>query len=360
MVKGGAVLFALMMFTKTNGAASNSEHALAETKKIHEELTALRENVGGARVASKAAEGADEEATDEESTAGEEATDEEAADEHETTTTKAKAKTTATKTAPTTTVKKSSTTTKATAKSTAKTTAHAASGTSAIHWSYEGEGGPENWGELDASYSACLEGSKQSPIDIAGAKVADLPDLEFGYAPMTGAVINNGHTIQVDLKAGDTLKLGGATYNLAQFHFHGPSEHTIGGKNYPLEAHFVHKDATGRLAVVGVLIGEGAENKAFASVLAHLPEKENTPVELTEPLDLKAMLPAVQATYRYEGSLTTPPCSEGVAWNLMAQPITMSKAQITAITSHFAEPNNRPTQQLGSRELQLDISVAVH
>ena len=357
MVKGGAVLFALMMFTKTNGAASNSEHALAETKKIHEELTALSEHVGGARVASKDAEGeaTHEEATHEEAT-DEEATDEEAADEHETTTTKAKAKATAKKTAPTTTVKKSSTTTKAAAKS----TSHAATaGTSAIHWSYEGEGGPENWGELDKSYSACLEGSKQSPIDIAGAKVADLPDLEFGYAPTTGAVVNNGHTIQVDLKAGATMKLAGSTFTLAQFHFHGPSEHTIGGKSYPLEVHFVHKDTTGRLAVVGVLIGEGAENKAYASMLARLPDKANAPVQLTEPLDLKAMLPAVQATYRYEGSLTTPPCSEGVAWNLMAQPITMSKAQIAELTSRFAEPNNRPTQQLGSRALELDISVAV-
>lgn len=344
MLKGAAVLFALLMFTKTNGAASNSAHALEETKKLREAIEATNGGVDAAKEASDeegeeaseeehAAE--DEEATEDEHAADEEEEAEESSAHSKSTTTKATAKKT------TTTLKKS-TTTKAAA---------------AIHWSYEGEGGPENWGEIDKANLACVDGTEQSPIDIANAKVADLPDLKFAWTASDGTVVNNGHTIQVDVKAGGTLTIGGTTYTLAQFHFHGPSEHTIGGKSFPLEVHFVHKDPSGKLAVIGVLIGEGAENKAFAPVIEKLPSKENTPTELGTSLALASMLPGVKATYRYDGSLTTPPCSEGVAWNVMAQPITMSKAQIEAITSKFHEPNNRPTQKLNGRELELDISV---
>jgi carbonic anhydrase len=352
MLKGAAVLFALMMFTKVNGAATNSAHAAEETKKLREEIAAMSGGVDAAKEAGDETEASDEEATDEESSADEETTadEESAADEEssshaaskstakseKTTTTKASAKKT------TTTLKKATTTTKT---------------AEAIHWSYEGEGGPENWGELDKANLACADGTQQSPIDIANAKVADLPDLKFAWTASDGSVVNNGHTIQVDVKAGGTLTIGATTYTLAQFHFHGPSEHTIGGKNYPLEVHFVHKDASGKLAVVGVLVGEGAENKAFAPIIDKLPSKENTPAELGTSLALTSMLPGVKATYRYAGSLTTPPCSEGVAWNVMAQPMTMSKAQIDAITSHFHEANNRPTQKLNGRELDLDISV---
>ncbi len=334
-VKAGAIAFALMMFVKTNGAASASKQALAENKIAHDKITALEERVGGGDNAS-----------------GETTTDEAAAE-----------KPAKSHTASVTAAKKTTTTVakKATAAK-AATGAHGATGVTGatpLHWSYEGETGPAQWSELDKANEACLEGSKQTPIDITNARVANLPDLTFNYAPITGSVVNNGHTIQIDVTPGDTMTTKGITYGLAQFHFHGPSEHTVGGKAYPLEMHLVHKDPSGKLAVVGVLIGEGVENAAFKAVIDNLPTEENKPKAIVAPIDPKAMIPAIQATYRYDGSLTTPPCSEGVDWNVMAQPITMSKAQIAAITAKFHEPNNRPVQKLGSRELLLDVSVSL-
>lgn len=334
-VKAGAIAFALMMFVKTNGAASASKQALAENKIANDKITALEERIGAGVTAS-----------------GEATTDEAAAEKPAKSNTGSV--TAAKKT--TTTVAKSMTTAKA------ATGAHGATGATGaipLHWSYEGDTGPAHWSALDKAYEACLEGSKQSPIDISNARVANLPDLAFNYAPITGSVVNNGHTIQVDVTPGDTMTAKGITYGLAQFHFHGPSEHTVGGKAYPLEVHLVHKDPSGKLAEVGVLISEGEENAAFKDVIDNLPTEENKPKTIVAPIDPKAMIPAIQATYRYDGSLTTPPCSEGVDWNVMAQPVTMSKAQIAAITAKFHEPNNRPIQKLGSRELLLDVSVSV-
>ena len=334
-VKAGAIAFALMMFVKTNGAASASKQALAENKIANDKITALEEQVGAGDTVS-----------------GEATTDEAAAEKsakgHTGSVTAAKKTTT--------TVAKKTTAAKAAAGAHGVT---GATGVTPLHWSYEGETGPAQWSTLDKAYEACLEGSKQSPIDIANARVANLPDLTFNYAPTTGSVVNNGHTIQIDVTPGDTMTTKGITYGLAQFHFHGPSEHTVGGKAYPLEVHLVHKDPSGKLAVVGVLIGEGEENAAFKAVIDNLPTEENKPKTIAAPIDPKAMIPAIQATYRYDGSLTTPPCSEGVDWNVMAQPVTMSKAQIAAITAKFHEPNNRPVQKLGSRELLLDVSVSL-
>ena len=336
-IKGGAIAFALMMFVKTNGAASASKQALAENKIANDKITTLQEQLG-------VGDGASGEATADEARA------EKPAKSHTGSVTAAKKTTT--------TVTKTATAAKA------ATGARGATGTTPLHWSYEGATGPANWSQLDKAYEACLEGSKQSPIDITNAKAANLSDLTFNYSPTAASVVNNGHTIEVDVTPGDTMTTKGITYGLAQFHFHGPSEHTVGGKAYPLEVHLVHRsldpaDASGKLAVVGVLISEGEENAAFKAVIDNLPTEENKPKTIAAPIDPKAMMPAIQATYRYDGSLTTPPCSEGVDWNVMAQPVTMSKAQIAAITAKFHEPNNRPIQKLGSRELLLDVSVSV-
>lgn len=320
-VKIGAVVFAFLLFSRTSSAASNSKLASADAKAANEKVTALQQQLGlGEDGASKSTASAKE--------------------------------------SPSTTVKKSQATG---ASGAAKTHALAtgASGTSALHWTYQGETGPAQWGALDTTYATCLEGTKQSPIDLTGAKGADLPDLVFHYEMATGSIIDNGHTIQVDVKAGDTVTIDAGTFTLVQFHFHGPSEHTVAGKPYPLEVHFVHNDGAGKLAVVGVLVAEGQANPAFDSLISSLPTDANKPKALASPVDVAAMLPSIQATYRYAGSLTTPPCTEGVTWNVMVQPITMSKAQIASFTAAFAEPNNRPTQKLGTRPLAVDTTVAL-
>lgn len=335
-VKIGALAFAFLLFSRTGSASTNAKLAGTEAKAANEKITELQEQLGLTETDAGSATGSADAAHD----------------------------VSAAKKSPTTTVKATGASgtaksTHGTAKSTHGTGASGASGATSLHWSYEGATGPATWGSLDTTYAACLEGTKQSPIDLSGAKGADLADLAFHYEPATGSVVDNGHTIQVDVTAGDTVTTDAGAYTLAQFHFHGPSEHTVGGKAYPLEVHFVHKNTAGKLAVVGVLVAEGAASPAFDAIVANLPTTPNKAKALTAPLDVAAMLPAIQATYRYAGSLTTPPCTEGVAWNVMAQPITMSKAQIATLTAAFAEPNNRPTQRLGVRPLQVDTTVSL-
>ena len=225
----------------------------------------------------------------------------------------------------------------------------------AVHWTYEGEEGPEHWGEISADYEACASGKAQSPIDIAGAKAEDLANIAFDYKTSKLNILNNGHTVQVNYDPGSSIELDGTRYDLAQFHFHAPSEHSIAGKAADAELHLVHKSADGKLAVVGVLIEKGAENPAFATVWQNLPAEAGEPQTLAGEVDAAAMLPAEQMTYRYDGSLTTPPCSEGVEWNVMTTPIQMSEAQLAAFTALF-EGNNRPVQPLGDRALVEDSS----
>lgn len=234
---------------------------------------------------------------------------------------------------------------------------HTSAAKEGLHWSYTGSGtGPDKWATLDPSYAACTDGSAQSPVNLDKAKVVQVPDLKLDYAPTAAAVIDNGHTIQVDLKTDKhpTLVLDGVKYKLAQLHFHGPSEHTVNGKNYPLEIHYVHKADDGALAVLGIFAEEGAENKAMNQIIEVLPKEPNLSVMISAPLELAALLPKIDSTFRYPGSLTTPPCTEGVRWNVALRPMTMSKAQIGAITAKFKERNARPLQPLKARELIFD------
>jgi carbonic anhydrase len=220
------------------------------------------------------------------------------------------------------------------------------------HWTYEGDTGPEHWG---VEYKDC-SGKAQSPIDIAGAAAEDLANIVFDYQPSKIKIQNNGHTVQVDYDPGSSIELDGTRYELAQFHFHAPSEHTIAGKAADAELHLVHKTADGKqLAVVGVLIENGAENPAFATVWENIPAEAGEAQAVAAEVDAEAMLPAELTTYRYDGSLTTPPCTEGVEWNVMTTPIQMSEAQLAAFTALF-EGNNRPVQALGERVLVEDSS----
>jgi carbonic anhydrase len=216
------------------------------------------------------------------------------------------------------------------------------------HWSYGGEGGPEHWAELAPENLPCSAGVQQSPIDLSGALAATVDTPHPGWVPAHGGmVINNGHTIQVDVSSAGGIKLDGADYSLKQFHFHHPSEHTIDGKAYPLELHLVHASADGKLAVIGVMFEEGASNPALDAVWATAPGKEGKAAVAFE-IDTAKFMPKGGAAFRYEGSLTTPPCSETVRWTVMATPQTASSSQIAAFSSLFPW-NARPVQPLNRR-----------
>jgi len=223
------------------------------------------------------------------------------------------------------------------------------------HWSYEGETGPAHWGALDKTFAACASGHAQSPIDIAGPAAGTLPAITFEYQPSRINVVNNGHTIQVNYDSGSAIVVGGVRYNLVQFHFHVPSEHTIGGKAAAAELHLVHRNAKGQLAVIGVLMEPGAENAALAPLWAHLPSAEGPVQKIDARINAADLLPASHTTYRYNGSLTTPPCSEGVKWMVMTTPVTVSDQQLASLKA-ILHGNNRPVQAIDRRAVTTDAA----
>jgi len=222
-----------------------------------------------------------------------------------------------------------------------------------VHWGYSGETGPEHWGELSSDFATCAKGTEQSPVDIPATAPVNPASIVFKYQPSPLTIANNGHTIRVDYAAGSSITVEGTTYQLVQYHFHAPSEHTLAGKASPLELHLVHQSADGRLAVVGVLINSGAENAAYASVLANLPAAAGSPLAVAgATTDAAALLPTDRAYYRYNGSLTTPACTEGVKWFVLRAPVDLSATQIAAFTALY--PNDaRPVQPLNSRSFLL-------
>lgn len=238
---------------------------------------------------------------------------------------------------------------------------HAAGGDAAAvnakpHWAYEGAVGPAAWGTLSEEYAVCSTGMSQSPIDIKKYQPIGLEDIAFNYQPEGMKVKNNGHTIQANVDAGSTITLDNVTYNLLQFHFHTPSEHTLLGRALPMEMHLVHKDAEGNLAVVGVLINVGAANANYSEIWKHMPAVADEEQPVPAPLDPVTLLPKDRRAYRYSGSLTTPPCSEGVNWLLLANPIQMSAEQIAAFKMLFPL-NARPVQPLHDRPVLVDITI---
>lgn len=226
---------------------------------------------------------------------------------------------------------------------------------SVVHWSYEGEAGPAHWADLEIADNVCGTGMAQSPIDLSGAAMTDLENIAFNYGETAVTIENNGHTIQVTYDKGSNININGETYDLVQFHFHAPSEHTIDGIPYPAEMHLVHQNPNSKqYAVVGILITEGAENPAFTPVWDNLPEEETAgKIATGATISAANLLPAEQVVYRYTGSLTTPPCSEGVLWSVMQSPVEMSAEQIATFTNIF-EGTNRPVQALNDRDLRLD------
>jgi len=212
------------------------------------------------------------------------------------------------------------------------------------HWSYEGATGPAKWGDLDAADKACAVGSQQSPIDIDRAIRAQLPALKLSWAKSADTIINNGHTIQLNFAEGSTLTLGDVKYQLVQVHFHRPSEHTIAGKSFPMEAHFVHRADSGALAVIGVLMAEGQRNEAFSRIVKTMPAAEGPAVKADPKINPNALLPQKLGYYRYSGSLTTPPCSEIVEWVLLTAPLHIAAADVEAFAKLYPM-NARPVQK---------------
>jgi carbonic anhydrase len=216
------------------------------------------------------------------------------------------------------------------------------------HWDYAGPGGPEAWGKLKPEYSQCSSGSRQSPIDIRDGISVDLEPIKFDYHPSAFSVIDNGHTVQVNVEAGNTITIMGRRYELLQFHFHRPSEERINGRQYDMVAHLVHRDLDGKLAVIAVLLDRGSAQAVVQTVWNNLPLEKGEEVRAGSRLDLAQLLPQDKRYYTYMGSLTTPPCSEGVLWMVMKQPVPISIDQL-AIFSHLYPMNARPIQQADGR-----------
>jgi carbonic anhydrase len=217
-----------------------------------------------------------------------------------------------------------------------------------VHWAYEGEGGPAAWGQLKPEFAQCAVGKRQSPIDIRGGVRVDLEPIKFDYRAAGFAVVDNGHTVQVNLGPGNAIEVMGRRYDLVQFHFHRPSEERIDGRQFDMVAHLVHKDPEGRLAVVAVLLDRGSSHPLVQTVWNNLPLEKGDEVRASSAMDVNHLLPQDRRYYTYMGSLTTPPCSEGVLWMVMAQPVTLSPEQI-AVFSRLYPMNARPIQQASGR-----------
>jgi len=216
------------------------------------------------------------------------------------------------------------------------------------HWAYSGAEGPEHWGALSPDFAVCSAGKSQSPVDLRNAVRSDLQPIEFHYHAGGNEIVNNGHTVQVNYAPGSKLSIDGRDFELKQYHFHAPSENLINGKSYPMEAHLVHADKDGNLVVVAVMFVEGAQNASLADAWAHLPEKVGEKVSLSN-VAVEGLLPSKRDYYRYDGSLTTPPCSEGVRWLVLKEPVTASRAQMEAFAHVMHHSNSRPVQALNAR-----------
>ncbi len=225
-------------------------------------------------------------------------------------------------------------------------------GDNKAHWSYHGEHGAEHWGEM-AGFETCKIGKVQSPINIStkATKKGPPSPIKFNYKSTQAQVLNNGHTIQVNIPEGQSIEVGGKSYQFLQFHFHAPSEEGFDQKRFPMVAHLVHKSSEGQLAVVAVLIKSGANNGIFKKIFEELPKDEHEKAYLPK-LNLDLILPEEREYYKFEGSLTTPPCSEGVKWHVLKNPIELSATQIKAFQKLYPM-NARPLQPINEREIIL-------
>ncbi len=218
-----------------------------------------------------------------------------------------------------------------------------------VSWGYTGDTGPIHWGDLSSEFATCKTGNEQSPIDIRPTVDIAQSEIKFNYQTSPMTILNNGHTVQVNFEKGSSISFKGKTFNLLQVHFHTPSENLLMGESYPLEAHFVHASDAGELAVVAVLINEGQESDFIQKVVDHMPSSKSS-AKTVEGVSVSAFnfIPSQEGHFGFKGSLTTPPCSEGVQWLMMKTQTTASKAQIDALHAVMHD-NNRPVQPTNGR-----------
>ncbi len=217
-----------------------------------------------------------------------------------------------------------------------------------VHWDYRGEAGPAAWGGLKPEFGLCSTGKRQSPIDIRDGISVDLEPVQFEYRASGFRVVDNGHTIQVNMAPGNFITLAGKRWELVQFHFHRPSEERVDGRQFDMVAHLVHKDLDGNLAVVAVLLDRGSAHPIVQAVWNNLPLEKGEEAQASTTIDLASLLPTDRRYYTYMGSLTTPPCSEGVRWVVLRQPAQLSQQQID-IFARLYPMNARPVQQASGR-----------
>jgi carbonic anhydrase len=221
----------------------------------------------------------------------------------------------------------------------------------AHHWSYSGKQGPKHWAELDPQFEACKKGKWESPIDVKQATISDLPALVFNYSGAPLNIVDNGHTVMVTYAPGSTLTVGNNKYELKQFHFHHPSEERIHGMQFDMVVHLVHQDSKGHVAVVAVLLKQGRENSMVGQLRAKVPAEKEHPVKLPELLINAAdILPNNLGYYTFPGSLTTPPCTEGVIWYVVKTPMEISSEQLDWFTKLYPS-DARPIQPLHGRTI---------
>lgn len=231
------------------------------------------------------------------------------------------------------------------------------------NWGYRPPIGPDRWAQLSPRNAQCAAGREQSPIHVVNPRPADLPPLEISYGIVPLRVLNKGYTIEAYIQptpgSRPTLTIQGVTYELERFHFHTRSEHKVNGKDWPIEMHLVHQGPGGRVAVIGVMIEAGAPNAEMTKLWQKIPRQTCRTAQVTH-FDLAALLPNSHASYRYAGSLTTPACGQGVAWNVLAEPITITDTEIRAFQSLyprslFVDGNRRPVQALNGRVVVTDV-----
>lgn len=219
----------------------------------------------------------------------------------------------------------------------------------ASDWGYSGDTGPQAWGSLNTEYRTCSEGKNQSPVNLDRFVDGYLERLDQRYKHRPATITNTGHTMQITPKAGSYLRLDGVRYNLVQFHFHAPSEHHINDKGYPMEVQLVHRDSKGNLVVVAVMFEQQRRNRFLSELWKQMPKKVGESVTLKNDITPQGLIPSSRHYYRYNGSLTTPPCTEGVRWLVMKWPMNISPKQLKTFQEALAHPNNRPLQPLNAR-----------
>jgi carbonic anhydrase len=222
----------------------------------------------------------------------------------------------------------------------------AAAPAAAQEFGYSGEVGPAHWGELAPAWELCGSGDEQSPVDLGHRRIPVRSARRLGLDTheSEGEIFDNGHTIEVEVEGENALELDGERYELVQFHFHSPSEHVLDGRGYDMELHLVHRSEAGELAVLGVFLQRGASSGALAPIFEQLPDQVGPHTPLAEPFDPSEFLPGSRRHFRYEGSLTTPPCSEGVRWLVLREPVSISDEHIARF-DQIVRFNARPAQR---------------